>query len=385
MKNKKIISIVISIILVISLTTSVLIATANAKQASISITADKQEIKAGETATISVSVTTNFPVATMSIPVFYDSTLVEVKSCSTPLNYAYAAATTDKTAVDSAKIYANTDINSEKFGFVLATYIAGAGETVAEALTDTVVLTFTITAKADVKGNAIFKVISESAKTDDNIQGMLYFGATPKGNVIDDIPENVKNIELENASATINISDGENTLSIKEDFEYADYVVIDTINTNNGEFTGIVYGIDTLDQNPEYAPLATLADALTTNNGDDYLVITENESGIESTGATIEVLDENGEVLESYVFIYFGDVDGDGYLTANDGALASYYEFAWEGLNTFAEYVACDIDGDGMPSANDEAIISYYEFAWEGVDYQYVLAETAAANTYEWF
>ena len=384
MKNKKLISVVLSIILVISLTATVLIATANTKEATVTVTADKQEIKSGQTATIAVSVTTNFPVATMSIPVFYDKALVDVESCETTLDYAYAGTTTDKTAVDSGKIYANTGVKSDKFGFVLVTYIAGAGDSVAEALNNTVVLTFTVTAKADVNGTAIFKVLSDSAKTEDNIQGMLYFGAQPKGNVVDEIPENVENINV--SSTNVNISNGENTLTVKEDFEYADYVVIDTENTNNGEYTGIVYGIDTLDQNMYLEDLATLADALTTNNGDDYLVIEANENGVESTGSTITVVDENGDALETYVFVYFGDIDGDGMISANDALIAEWYETAYEGIDSYAAYVAADVDGDGMPSANDALIAEWYETAYEGVDYQYNLAMVVVENgyVYEW-
>ena len=378
MKNKKIISIIIAIILVISLTTSVLIATANAKQASISITADKNEIKAGETATISVSVTTNFPVATMSIPVFYDSTLVEVKSCSTPLNYAYGAATTDKTAVDSAKIYANTDINSEKFGFVLATYIAGAGDTVAEVLTDTVVLTFTITAKADVKGNAIFKVVSESAKTDDNVKGMLYFGATPKGNVIDDIPENVKNIKLENASTIVSVSDGNNTLVLNENAPFE--AIIDTVNC--GDYNGTVYGFDTLGWNDAFEVDGAIADFLTTAYGDDYLEVIEADGG-ETTGTIINVLDENGDAVESYVYIYFGDVNGDGLVDNGDSVYMDTYGLMFEGIDDLIQMMAADISGDGMVDNADSVYSNTYGLMFEGMPTQYEIAEMVVENMYE--
>ena len=174
------------------------------------------------------------------------------------------------------------------------------------------------------------------------------------------------------------------TLVVKEEFEYADYVVIDTENNNYGEYTGIVYGIDTLDQNEMMEVLATLADALTTNNGDDYLVIEANENGVESTGSTITVVDENGDALETYVFVYFGDIDGDGMISANDALIAEWYETAYEGIDSYAAYVAADVDGDGMPSANDALIAEWYETAYEGVDYQYNLGQNAMANMYEW-
>lgn len=174
------------------------------------------------------------------------------------------------------------------------------------------------------------------------------------------------------------------TLMVKEDCEYADYVVIDVNNNNYGEYTGIIYGIDTLDQNPDFAPLTDLASALTTNNGDDYLVIEANENGIESTGATITVVDENGDVLETYVFVYFGDIDGDGMITGIDGALASDYEVTYEGLSSYAQYVACDIDGDGMATGIDGALAADFEVTYEGVDYQYNIGQIAVNNMYEW-
>ena len=177
-KNSKIIAFVMVFALLIAmvLVTSV----ANAKTTDIVISSDKETISAGETAIISVKVTTNYPVATMSIPVFYDKTLVDVSDAATTLTeYSVANTTTESQSVDAEKIYANTDIDSSKFGFVLATYIGGANTDVAESIDETV-FTFKITAKADVAGNAVVKVVEESAKTSENVAGMLYFGAVSK-------------------------------------------------------------------------------------------------------------------------------------------------------------------------------------------------------------
>ena len=168
-------------------------------------------------------------------------------------------------------------------------------------------------------------------------------------------------------------------------FEYADTVVNDTNNTNNGEVTGIIYGIDTLDQNEAMEILGSLSDALMASTGDEtHIVITPNEQGNESTDALIEIVDSEGNVLETYVFIYFGDIDGDAMISANDALIAEYYEATYEGINSYAQYVAADVDTDGMPSANDALIMEYYEATYEGVDYQYNLGQNAMNNTYEW-
>ncbi len=389
MKNKKAKIIAFVLVFALLITTVIVTSVANAKTTDILISADKENISAGESATVSVKVTTNYPVATMSIPVFYDKTLVDVSDATTTLTeYSVANTTTENQSVDTAKVYANTDIDSSKFGFVLATYIGGANEEVSETI-DEVVLTFKITAKESVSGNAVVKVVEESAKTSENAKGMLYFGAVPKGTTITDVPENVENKELENATANVKIGESSNlpTLEVKpsEEFEYSDYVVVDKVNTNYDEYTGIVYGIDTLDQNEMLEQLGSLADALKASTGDEtHIVITPNEQGNESTGAIIEIVNNDGDVLETYIFVYFGDVDGDAMITSQDAFLVEIYELEYVGLETYASYVAADADGDGMASGQDAFLMETYELEYIGVDYQYNLGQTAMNNAYEW-
>ena len=144
MKNKKLIAIIVAVVLVVSI--FAIGTMANTKNTSISISIDKTELSAGQSATVTVKASADYPVATASIPVFYDKTMVTVSNATATLtDYAVSNVTTDLTAVDSSKIYENSAINSEKFGFVLVTYIGGAGDTVS-AIENKTVLTFTITA-----------------------------------------------------------------------------------------------------------------------------------------------------------------------------------------------------------------------------------------------
>lgn len=393
MKNKK--SKIISFVLVFALliTTIIVTSVANAKTVDIYVESDKTELLAGESATISVKVTTNFSVATMSIPVFYDKTLVDVSEATATLTeYDVANTTTESQSVDTEKVYENTEIDSDKFGFVLVTYIGGANKEVAASIENEVVLTFKITAKTDVSGNAAVKVVQESAKTDDKVAGMLYFGATTNGTTINSIPENIEKIDLTNAIKDIKI--GNSAIpTVKEDYEYADYVFYDTANTNNGDFEydGIIYGIDLFDQNYDMTAIAAeLKDALTTTAGDEYLVVEPNEAGCESTGALVYVYNVNpeenpdAEPIATYTFIYFGDIDGDGMITGTDGFAASEYEVTYGEIYSFAQYVAGDIDGDGMVTGSDGFLMSEYEVTYADVLYQYEIAEMANSNFYEW-
>ena len=383
MKSKKIITVVLVFALIV--TSFIITTVANADETKIEITVDKAELTTGETATVSVKVTTNYPVATMSIPVFYDKTKVDVSGTNAVLsNYSVESVTTDKQSVDSERVFANTGLNENQFGFVLMNYIGEANQQLANSI-NAVVLTFNVTAKEDVLGDAVIKVVEDSAKTENNIEGLLYFGKS-KSTTLNDVPANVTDIDMEKATATVKISEAQPpTLDKVEEFEYADYVVVDTTNTNYDELTGIIYGIDTLEQNDMREQLATLGEALKASTDDDtHIVITPNEQGYESTGALIEIVDSNGDVLETYVFIYFGDIDGDAMISANDALIAEWYETSYEGIDTYAAYVAADLDGDGMPSANDALIAEWYETSYEGVDYQYNLGQNAMNNTYEW-
>ena len=205
-KNKKVIGIVLSLILVISITATFFIATANTKETDVIISVDKTELSSGESATVSVKVTSNYPIATMSIPVFYDKTLVDISDVTATLaDYSVKSAITDAQSKDTSKVYENTGLNSDDYGFVLVTYIGGAGQNVPEKM-DSVVLTFKITAKSGVSGAETIKCVSQSAKSDENIAGMLYFGATTSGNMINSVPENVENINLENANVNITVT-----------------------------------------------------------------------------------------------------------------------------------------------------------------------------------
>ena len=316
MKNQK--SKIIAFVLVFALLIATVIVTsvANAKTTDILITADKDTLLAGESATVSVKVTTNYPVATMSIPVFYDKTLVDISDEIAVLTgYAVAETTTDSQSVDAVKIYANTGVDSNQFGFVLVTYIGGANEEVAESI-DEVVLTFKITAKASVSGNAVVKVVEESAKTGENVKGMFYFGAVPKGRTITDIPENVENKELENATTNVKIGEEPNTLVLNENAPLE--AIIDYDNTIGGEYTGTVYGFDTLGYNDNWETDGTIADFLSTAYGDEYLEVVVGDAGVETTGTVINVLDNDGNVVESYMFVYFGDMDMDGAVGFSD-------------------------------------------------------------------
>lgn len=338
MKNKKIPAIVLTIAII---STALVIGSfADTKTTEIRVSIDKTEISAGESATVTVVASADYPVATASIPVFYDKTLVSVSNATATLtDYAQANITTDVTAVDSSKIYANTDIDSDKFGFVLVNYIGAANAEAPATLENATVLTFTITALSDVTGEDVIKCVTGSAKTDTNVAGMLYFGATTSGTTITSIPENVENIDVSGASSSIQIVNGTPELVTIENTT----AVIDTENK-------YVYGI---------TPGDAVEDYVKVNNGTIELVA--NSSGkTNGTGATINVKNSSGTVIETYTVIIFGDANGDGLITGVDLMSVSQYVSGTTSILIDYSLVSADVNGDNTTTGVDLMSVSQY-------------------------
>lgn len=334
MKNKnKIIAIIVAIVLVSSI--FVIGTVANTKNTSIAISIDKTELSAGQSATVTVTASADYPVATASIPVFYDKTLVTVSNATATLSgYDVANVTTDLTATDSSRIYENTNMNSSKYGFVLVTYIGGAGDTVS-TIDNKTILTFTITAKADISGEAPIKCVTESAKNEENVAGMLYFGTTTSGTKITSIPENVENVNVTNASKSITIATGGADLVAKDDMP----TVIDSTNK-------YIYGI---------TPGDNVEDYIKVNNGSFELVA--NASGVTNgTGATVNVKNASGTVVDTYTVIIFGDVNGDGEVTVADSGVIKNATVGGE-IAGSANAFASDVNGDDSVTAADSGVI----------------------------
>lgn len=338
MKNKnKLIAVLVAIVLIVSI--FIVGTVANAKNTSVTISVDKTELSAGESATVTVSVSADYPVATASIPVFYDKTLVDVSNVTATLSgYDVKNVTTDATATDSAKIYANTGLDSTKYGFVLATYIGGAGDTVT-TLENATVFTFKITAKENVSGNAVVKCANESAKVEENIEGMLYFGTTTSGTTINSIPENVEGVVLTNATANVVIKSADTTITAKDDKE--------TVIDNENKY---IYGI---------TPGDNVEDYIQVNNGSFEVVA--NTSGYKNgTGATVNVKNSSGTVVDTYTIIIFGDVNGDGVITGVDLMSISQYVSGATSALTDYSLVSANVNGDETITGVDLMSVSQY-------------------------
>ena len=132
------------------------------------------------------------------------------------------------------------------------------------------------------------------------------------------------------------------------------------VDADGNAFAGCVMGIDTLG----VYTMDAIIDCLETPAG-SITVNTDATGGVETTGAVIELRDENDEIVERYVFIYFGDVDCDGAIMGGDGTAIMDYEATYEGFEYEYLQLAADVDGDGAIMGGDGVILIDYEGSYD--------------------
>ena len=351
-KSKKILSLVMALAMAISVFSICSFAAQTTPTGSVVITADNATV--GNSATVTITVTASasetFYAGPMSIPVTYDNTLFTLGTVT--INDVFGSGVTEKIT------------NTATAGKVILTAIPKTdGAPVAPDLSaaDLVIATITFTSDASATGTGAFAVDNDQKSTT-NPTGKFYIGSFDGSNP--------KTAELTTMGQTLNTTPVSvtvgaavvNTLEIEAAAPQTP--IIDTTRAY-GSYDGVIYGIDTLENNNAMTAEATIDDCLTTTLGDAYLQITD-VSGVETTGTIIEVLDADGStVLETYIFVYFGDIDADGYVTAADGSFAEYFEGNSEyptGIdNELVYFMAGDLDGDGYVTSADASFMEYFE------------------------
>ena len=390
---KKIIGIVLALVMVLSMVSVAFAADAEEPAYSIrfEVVNDKTEIEPTDYTEIEVKLTTNFYASAISIPVFFDGSKVTVDASTTLPNSNIA----DENSKDVEKFYESVEHTPDTAALRALVYIAPYRSEI-KKYNDETVMTLKVTANEDAtSGEVKFDCIEDAIKTTTHPSGALYVSMNPYDLEVnpdweedprcDALPVVVDDATITDAIAIINIKadDVVNTLKVKDDAPFEPY--IDDKYTDSTEYTAFIYGIDTLGWNDDFTPDGALEDFLTTELGDEYLVIEEADGG-QTTGTIIKVLAADMDtVLETYVFIYFGDVDMDGLVGASDAGICENYEMSYEGFETLYQFIAGDIDGDGMPGASDAGVFENFEMNYEGMPYQADVAAMAYDITYEIF
>lgn len=360
---KKIIGVVLALVMALSVATIAF--AANGDAYSVTITSDKAELQAGETATVTVKVTANYNVSAMSIPVFFDNSQVTVSAGATTLANATIAT---EASPDVDKFFAGSGHTKDDYGVRALVYIAPYNADIT-SYTDATVMTFTVTANDDATGAVVLECIQATVKTSSNPSGALYVAKNSSGNAtVDSLAEVIDDATITAATATINFAaaGGDPELILTETGEDYGTIIRDDLCTT--DFDGCVFGIDTLNGED-------IEDYVTTVYG-SIEVLPNEESDEYTTGATILLKNDAGDVVATYVFIYFGDVNGDGGVDMSDAAdIKAHVRRVSRIPGDTAEYYAADVNCDGGADMSDAADIKAHVRRVARLENQGALAE----------
>lgn len=312
---KKIIGVVLALVMVLSVATIAFAADGDAY--SIAITADKTTLNPGESATVTVKLTTNYYASAISIPVFFDKSQVTVSAGTTTVQDA-TIATEDSTSIQP--IYDGAGLSKDDYA-VRALVLVPEWGAALKKYANEAVMTFTVTANEGATGSAVFECVSSSIKIKPtHSNGSLYVGKNSSGTAkYDSLAETVNTCDITAAKATINFAGSTADaadLAVKS--AYADSgIIIDTHKTFGGKYNGVVYGF-TIDATVNAAFYTNRLEA--TNGGSITIVKTPyiKVPASYGTGATVQVKNSDGTVAKTYLIVIFGDVTGDGKFMTND-------------------------------------------------------------------
>lgn len=343
-KAKKAISVVLAVVMIAGL--FAFGAFAADQNATIAVSASETQVEVGATVTVTVAATTDYFAAATSVPVYYDAAAFDlVPDSVTPSTDLYGAGYTD------------TAINTTEAGCVMVAFIPKAGGT-AQQLNNTTLFTFRLTAKANAQASPI-ATKAEDQKTATNIGGKLYLGAYSTADVNTATVTAVgQEFSLTNTAVTIG-SAAAPELQLSETGSAVGGVISKAYGVGDG-YDGVVMGIDTLGLGID-GVMTSLSEALTTPAG-RIEIDTSATGGVETTGTLIKLYGTGDELLETYVFVYFGDVNMDGSVDSSDATAIEEYEFFVAEINEEYRLLAADVNGDMSPDSTDATTIEEFEF-----------------------
>lgn len=353
-KAKKAISLIVSVVMLLGVLAVGVFANDNtgvAENGTIALSFDKASYNAGETVKVTVKLTTDYYAATVSVPVQYDSSAVK-----------FVSGTTDSTlfgAGDATKTVVNDAAAGGKTYVYVGVLPQAAGGAVAQKANGVVLSTLTFTASKAISDTAAAFGVLNDQKTMTNLGGKLYVGSYKTSDVASTVYTTGQKLTFPVMKAA---ADPELILT-----EEGNGAVIRTdLCTGSGDYAGCVFGIDTL--NGE-----NIEDYVTTKAGSVEVVA--NEDGNMSTGATILLKDDSDKVVATYVFIYFGDVNGDGSVDITDAAMVEAHDQWVETIDEdTAAYYASDVNYDAVIDITDSAAIEAQDQWVEELEAQNVIA-----------
>jgi hypothetical protein len=255
---------------------------------------------------------------------------------------------------------ASVSVSTAKGKVMIIADTANTGTITAEEIDGviaTVVYTYAGEGSAEI-------AIDDNAKSATNVAGTLIAARMSDGDLVTGDPITGQTVTVGDSviiggaaeaptlgviDGTIGVIDTARTVVGSEDYGTAEYV------------TGYIYGVE-----PENFETV---DSVFEVVGDGELEIIANAAGSEAgTGTLVNVIDTEGTVVETYCLIIFGDVNGDGMVSADDSINIelhdSYmYEEGLDGMQYCEAELrfAGDVTGDDFLSVDDSIDIELHD------------------------
>ena len=342
-KAKKAISLIVSVVMLLGVLAVGVFANDNtgvAENGTIALSFDKASYNAGDTVKVTVKLTTDYYAATVSVPVQYDSSAVK-----------FVSGTTDSTlfgAGDATKTVVNDAAAGGKTYVYVGVLPQAAGGAVAQKANGVVLSTLTFTASKAISDTAAAFGVLNDQKSMTNLGGKLYVGSYKTSDVTSTVYTTGQKLTFPVMKAAA-AADPE--LILTEEGNGA--VIRKDLCTGSGDYAGCVFGIDTL--NGE-----NIEDYVTTKAGS--IEVVANDQGNMTTGATILLKDDSGKVVATYVFIYFGDVNGDGAVNITDSSdIEAHDQWVKTIPEDTAAYYSCDVNADAAVNITDSSDIEAHD------------------------
>ena len=229
-----------------------------------------------------------------------------------------------------------------------------------------VIATLVYEASADVAATLVIDIAD--AKNASNPDGTLIAARMSDGNVV-----------RSTALTGQTVSDKTNTVSIGAAVSNPPKLVvvdgtigvIDTSRTDldadaGTSCDGYLLGID-IDVNGSVSELFEVV-------GDGTMNVIANDQGCDyTTGAMVQVLDLDGNVVAEYVVIVFGDVNGDCAIDPTDASIIELHDGWEERVPTYQEF-AGDVNADFATDPTDASVIELHDGWEERMDLATILA-----------
>lgn len=342
-KAKKAISLIVSVVMLLGVLAVGVFANDNtgvAENGTIALSFDKASYNAGDTVKVTVKLTTDYYAATVSVPVQYDSSAVKFVSGTT--------ASTLFGAGDATKTVVNDVAAGGKTYVYVGVLPQAAGGAVAQKANGVVLSTLTFTASKAISDTAAAFGVLNDQKSMTNLGGKLYVGSYKTSDVASTAYTTGQKLTFPVMKAAA-AADPE--LILTEEGNGA--VIRKDLCTGSGDYAGCVFGIDTL--NGE-----NIEDFVTTKAGSIEVVANENDEI--TTGATILLKDTSGAVVATYVFIYFGDVNGDASVDVSDASDIEAHDARFVKIEEdTAAYYAADVNGDSSVDISDASDVEAHD------------------------